>query len=273
MKKMSNTDIQNVCLEIMKDIHQFCQNNNIRYTLYGGSLIGAIRHNGFIPWDDDLDIAMPREDYERFIKSYQSAKGYSVLYRNTISDNSVYISYARVCEFNKTVVKQKTMWTKHQTGIWIDVFPLDSLENDIEQCKNRLNRIKQQAKKGIVLRHALSPLRNLSNMKRKIICIFSKIKVFFYKSNPYDVITEISKELDWDATEYFGNIVFTAYGIKERHHKSVLESYKLVTFEDTKFFIMSGYDEALSDKFGDYMTPPPMEKRYAKHNSYDYYWK
>ena len=81
MKQMTNEEIQQVSLKIMKDIHDFCVKNNISYSLYGGSAIGAIRHKGFIPWDDDLDIAMPRPDYDRFIKTYRSEKGYKALAR------------------------------------------------------------------------------------------------------------------------------------------------------------------------------------------------
>ena len=270
---MNIKDIQSISLEIMKDIHEFCQKNDIKYSLYGGTLIGAIRHKGFIPWDDDFDIAMPRADYEKFINTYTSTHNYKVLCRNSVDDNSVFISYARVCEFDKAAVKQRTMWTKHQTGIWIDVFPLDSLEDDITNCKTRLQRIKQEAKKGIILRHALSPVFDSFNFKKCVTFIIDKFKSLLYNYNPYDRITEIVKELQWTETNYFGNIVFTAYGIKERHHKSVLSDYILVPFEDTQFYAMAGYDEALTDKFGDYMTPPPEDKRVAKHTSYEFYWK
>ena len=71
MKEMTIQEIQQVTLEILKDVHEFCVDNNIRYSLSGGTLLGAIRHNGFIPWDDDADIQLPRPDYDRFIRTYQ----------------------------------------------------------------------------------------------------------------------------------------------------------------------------------------------------------
>ena len=76
MRKMTLQEIQTVNLELMKDIHAFCVKNNIHYSLAYGSLIGAVRHKGFIPWDDDIDIMMPRPDFERFSHEYKSEKGY-----------------------------------------------------------------------------------------------------------------------------------------------------------------------------------------------------
>lgn len=270
--KMSTADIQSVSLEIMKDIHSFCVKNGIKYTLYGGSLLGAIRHKGFIPWDDDIDVAMPRPEFERFIHTYYSEKGYRLFSRGIGGGNEVYIAYARVCDLRKTHVKQKTIWTDSQTGVWVDVFPLDSLEDDIELCRQRLVRIKKVANKGILYRLSFSPLNRCSTIKGMVKTLIAKIHAVFINECPYDRLTRIATELEWGSTNHFGNIVFTAYGIKERHRAQVIDSFLLIPFEDTSFFVMCGYDEALKDKYGDYMILPPIKQQVAKHDSYEYYW-
>ena len=71
MKEMNIQEVQHISLELLKEVHEFCVENDVKYTLFSGTLIGAIRHHGFIPWDDDLDIAMPRPDYEKFIHSFK----------------------------------------------------------------------------------------------------------------------------------------------------------------------------------------------------------
>ena len=124
MREMSLKDIQGVSLDILNEIHEFCQGNSIRYTLYYGTLLGAIRHNGFIPWDDDVDIAMPRPDYDRFINSYVSKKGYKLFSREINENENVYIPFSRVCEMEKTMVISPIIpWCSSLTGVWIDIFP------------------------------------------------------------------------------------------------------------------------------------------------------
>ena len=135
MRRMTIKDIQGISLDILKDIHNFCVEKNIKYTLFAGTLIGAIRHHGFIPWDDDLDIAFTRPEYEKFVKSYESKNGYQLFARER-QEKDIYISFARVCEMKKTLVDDSYFpWTKHRTGIWVDVFPLDGADADFERAK------------------------------------------------------------------------------------------------------------------------------------------
>ena len=141
MKEMSLKDIQSISLEILKDVHAFCVKNNIKYTLQGGTLLGSVRHNGFIPWDDDIDIAMPRPDYEKFCRNYVSKKGYQLICRQ---NNECYIMFARVAEMEKTIAKCDILpWTNKSTGIWIDIFPLDGVEDDYAAAKAMCSEIKK----------------------------------------------------------------------------------------------------------------------------------
>lgn len=119
---MTLRELQLFALEILKDVHQFCTQNNIKYSLYAGTLLGAIRHQGFIPWDDDIDIVMPREDYNKFCQTYRSER-FNLFNRD--NDSSFQLAYARVCDIKRTLYKAVEPCSKKPTGVWIDVFPAD----------------------------------------------------------------------------------------------------------------------------------------------------
>lgn len=270
MEKIGTKDIQQQSLLILKDVHAFCVRNHINYTLFGGTLIGAIRHNGFIPWDDDVDIAMPRPDYERFVRSYQSENGYQ-LFARECQGKKVYLAYARVCDMNNTYVRAETFpWSEYKTGVWIDIFPLDGMpaENDARHHTLIANKLFRKTNRARGIMAAL----NARGKECKFVYLLKTIGWHFilpyYKQ--WDKLITICKKYDFELADYYSNIAYGGYGMKEYCRKDVLNHYVLHQFEQYEFFIMSGYDEALSSKYGDYMTPPPPEKQVAQHG-YDYY--
>lgn len=274
MKEMSVEDIQSVSLEILRDIHQFCVDHEIKYTLQGGTLLGAVRHKGFIPWDDDVDIAMPRPDYERFIHSYQSKKGYKVFSRELSEyKQNVYIAYARVCDIERTFVDDRlSFWTDVKTGLWVDVFPLDGDSESIRDSIRRLKRMKKYWKVGVRKRVALRPLSSAVGWYKKSRLFLKKAISKVTSFSAIDKHIELCKAIPFGSTSYYCNLAFMSYGIRERHRIAVLKERRLVPFEGEFFYIMNGFDEALRDKYGDYMKLPPMEKRIRAHSSNKYYW-
>ncbi len=273
MKEMSLHDIQMVSLDILKDVHSFCVNNNIKYTLQGGTLIGAIRHKGFIPWDDDVDIAMPRPDYDRFIHEYRSSNGYKVISRELPESDDVYIAFGRVCDMRNTLVLDDyAPWTDRQTGIWIDVFPLDSVEDDYKICKERINKLKILWHMASIKRNCHRPWGSVDTFLGRCKWIGRKLLNSFLSYNSVTKHIEQCKMLSWQETSYYSNLSFLIYGIRERHNKSVLEDFVLKEFENSEFYVMKGYDEALREKYGDYMKLPPENDRKLRHDFNKYYW-
>ena len=268
MKKMTIKDIQKVSLDIMRDVHEFCVENNIKYSLQGGTLLGAIRHNGFIPWDDDIDIVMPRPDYERFCKTYRSKNGHQLVSRH---NNDCYLMFARVCDTEKTFVKCEIPWTNISTGVFVDIFPLDGAEDDFEIASNRMNEIHRLFQKSLRVRGKYLKWSDAHGIKEKVKLIAKNI--VYHHSNVFDEYDKRCKEIPYGSTNHYCNIAYLEYGMKEYHRTDVLKERVLHPFEDAEFYIMKGFDEALHEKFGDYMILPPEEKRITKHSVYRHYWK
>ena len=146
-------DKQKILLDIMKDIDRFCRANHIPYSISSGTLLGAVRHGGFIPWDDDADMFMLREDFDRFVSTYNSDK-YHLLYNTRKKDEFLASGYAKVND-PTTYVDDDSTLTKY--GIAVDVFPLDSVPEDPKEQRLYMhklmsihNRIYHRQKKDIV---------------------------------------------------------------------------------------------------------------------------
>ena len=272
---MTLRDLQQESLKILKDIHQFCIDNEIKYTLQGGTLLGAVRHKGFIPWDDDIDITMPRPDYERFIKTYHSQSGYTVFSRELEQyKSSVYIAYARVCDMKHTFVDDTlSFWTDHETGIWVDVFPLDGADATKEETRKRIIKLKKAWKTGVRKRVARRPFSKVKGMGKKGRLFIKKAISAGTSFSAIDKHIQLCQEIPFSQTGFYSNFAFLSYGIRERHRTEVLDKTILTPFEDAQFYIMSGYDEALKEKYGNYMKLPPLEKQVRAHSSNKYFWK
>lgn len=268
MKEMSLSEIQHMSLEILKDVHEFCVQNRIDYTLFGGTLIGAVRHNGFIPWDDDVDIAMPRPDYERFVKEYSSNK-YKLFSREK-QGKDIYIAYARVCEMNETYADIPFPWSAFETGVWIDVFPLDGMPNDKEEAISYTTYANKVFWKSFKARSIMAALKRDGNIRFRIKKMIGKLVLPYYKQ--CGKLVKICKKYDYNESSYYSNLSYGGYGIKEYCKKNVLDKLILHNFEQEEFYIMAGYDYALKSKYGDYMTPPPVDKQVGTHDV-TYYWK
>lgn len=268
MKKMTTADIQQVSLEILKDVHSFCIKNNIRYSLSYGTLLGAIRHQGFIPWDDDLDIMMPRPDYERFIQSYQSTEGYKILPEGKDS----MIAMARVYDTKKThVVMDVSPWCKRDVGIWIDIFPIDGAEENKSLFKQRVDVIY-----NLWIQNFKYRLTQISYNTRKTFIQKLKLfikKILWRKYNTSKRHIEIQKLITYGSTNHVTSLSVPDCKDKEYYPIDIFNEYIETKFEDANFLILKNYDFYLQKIYGDYMKLPPEEDRNPKHTFNEYYWK
>lgn len=271
MKEMTLKDIQGVSLDILQDIHDFCIKNEIKYTLGYGTLIGAIRHKGFIPWDDDIDIIMLRPDFERFFSTYKSEK-YVSYCPNTKTN---ILTFGRVCDQYRTHVESKTPWSTEDTGVWIDIFPYDGLPSDINQFREELIPLQKSFKQERDYRIIkASKFSKSSGLKYNVTLFLKKIMCSFININ--NLVSKhvvLAKAHNVDECDYVGAKCYVGYGVKEHHSKESFNDFVLMPFENRLFYVCNGYNEVLTNIYGDYMELPPVEQRVPKQSYIKFYWR
>ena len=255
-------DLQSVELDILKQVLKISQRHNLTYYMLGGTLLGAVRHKGFIPWDDDIDIGLPRPDYERFLEyaQYELEMPYQL---HTISQNSgAYCYYYARVENTKVKLVRKAAINEAVIPAWIDVFPLDGVPNDPKKNKKWLKRVERC--NTIFRRAQLSYLGNTQTPSHRNV-----VKKAFVKLRLDKLISTkwAWKRLDAVLKEnkyYECDILINACGywkLKEMFPKSVYGKGKLYPFEGLMLNGPEDYDYVLKQMYGDYMTPPPENAR------------
>lgn len=255
MRKLTNEEIKCIELNILKEFVKCCEEYGLRYYLCGGTLLGAIRHKGFIPWDDDIDICMPREDYEIFTNIFRDNDIF--LLRSNCRNN--FIGGLSQLVDRTTIVDYKYKSDNCYINLWIDIFPIDGLPEDICEVEKiykkcyfyrtiyqlvdcKLGEGSTVFKKYI--KYILKPLARIVGKKR---CI--------------DKIEEIINLHPYSESMYVGCVSNGIYGVGERMLKSEFEKSVNVEFEGYIFKTFSCWDSYLKGIYGDYMKLPPIEKR------------
>ncbi len=265
MEKFEYTDenlrkLQLVELEMLKELDRLCRKNNIKYVLEGGTLLGAVRHGGFIPWDDDIDVRMLREEYDRFCevcaKQLDSRKYFLQTYK---TDPSYRWGYARILKVGTVYCRKDHEQLKSRTGIFIDIFPSDNLP---EQGVGRLfcNGASWLCRKALY-----SEVGRMAapNFWRRSGFFFLNLfpKQWFYKL--LETLTERYKNINTKQVRCF------SWGAPEEtagFQKEWMQNTQNITFEGFDFLAPSKIHEYLVHLFGeDYMTPPPPEERVPRH--------
>ena len=180
MRQLTLKELQQLSLEILKDVADFCEKNGIRYSLGYGTLLGAVRHKGFIPWDDDVDLMMLREDYEKFRTIYKSDKYTFFDSRNT---PDCYIAFGRVCDTERTLAASSIPWVRKDVGVWIDIFPIDRVPDDIETFRRLYDSLYLLMKFNLGIRRVHTISSSRFPLRRRI-----KIKDYLAKYKNYEYI-------------------------------------------------------------------------------------
>lgn len=262
MQELTLKELQQVSLGILKDVHNYCVRNNIRYSIAYGTLIGAVRHKGFIPWDDDVDIVLPRPDFERFCNDYQSDKYDLIYYGN---DKTAIATFARVCDNKRTLYQTERPWTKQTSGVWIDIFPLDGLPNNQEEYNTLYRHLTYTSKLAYKLRRQNHHITKGDPLWSKIKTYIAKI-IGLNGFVAHSLIKKMVKEMsiyNYDQSNYWGQMSCLDDG-PIMFRKEDFSSTIFLPFENVQLCAMNGYDRVLRQLYGDYMQLPPEDKRTPK---------
>lgn len=266
MKRLSMDELHELELTAAIDFAAFCNENGIRYYLIAGCAIGSVRHGGFIPWDEDMDFAMMRSDYEKFLSLCDEKLDKKYFIQNHRTDKNCMVALSRFCIRNTYVETKSTQHIDFCKNIYFDIFPLDNVPNDERlrlRQKKKLLRINK-----LILRKIGYRLETRSKWKQaihnfvayaltpisfdRVIGYKEKIMTMYNQQNTKCVCSMASKyayEKQTMPKEFYGNPT-------------------PIVFENTTFNAPEKLNEYLTQLYGDYMTLPPMEKRKAHHEGY-----
>lgn len=250
-KRIMPSELQKIEKEILKEFDRFCLENNLRYWVCGGTLLGVIRHKGFIPWDDDIDVLMPWEDYKRFMHSYENNE----LYRVASLDKKEYLGkyktiWGKMAE-NTTIVREDDIVMREVHPAWIDIFPIIGLPTDEVQRRNVFKRELE--------------------LERKFTEQFYKGNGSLLKRNMvYADVVKLFNEVNFDEADYVG-VMGTMYRERDCTSRAVYEKTLRMPFEDIEVNVPIGFKEYLDNLYGtDWMQIPDESKR--KTHSLEAYW-
>lgn len=272
-KALDMKEVQGVSLEILKKIDQICDENHFRYHLYGGTLLGAVRHKGFIPWDDDIDIGMPRPDYEKFCAYCQKYE--KEIYPYKMFNMELCPSYpymlGRMSDDRYRIEVQNE--NDFGMGIFVDIYPLDGLGNDYSKALKLMKKIRKYPRLLFMSTRKHFAFGTTKGWKKRIL----KLPLFIYsklmgKEYFVDKILSMVDTTCYEDSKYMGCAVWGSGDVLRFIEKKQLGKLVRADFEDGKFLIPENYDLLLSIEFGDYMQLPP-EKDRIYHHLYKAYKK
>ena len=244
--------MQSIVYEILCEIDSFCRQNDIKYFLSGGTCLGAVRHHGFIPWDDDGDIMMPRKDYEKFIRTFAASTTSRFRIITLENDKTCNLPYARVWDPNSRIT-HKTVYAP-DIGVNVDIFPIDGVSNQV--LRRRLyywklmildNICSEASRKEYLPQHRFVAFRKMVGRVAKVFGVHTFASM----------MDSLAKRTEYDRSDLVACSLPVHYGERETIEKKYMSEQLFVQFETSKFAIPSGYDKYLRNLYGDdYMVVP-----------------
>lgn len=263
MKALTPREVQLGELEILKKLDEICHKLELRYFLTFGTLLGAVRHQGFIPWDDDIDVMMPRPDYEKLMEHLiANEKDYAPLKIMSYRTNKEYIyPIARLCDTRYYVDYEGTV--EYGLGLFVDIYPLDGCGNSLEEAKKirKKNRLMTQC----VHQAGMNKFRKSEQAwwrtpaKFAMYC-YAKLRGAYYFAKKLDAA---GQKYGYDDNKFVNLTIWDTCVLA--YPREIFETSQLMQFEDAQLAVPGGYDEILRLCYGDYMKLPPEKDRIAHH--------
>lgn len=256
MRNLSLSEHKLIMLKMLDSFHKYCNEHDIKYSLIGGSLIGAVREGGIIPWDDDIDIILMPEEYAKLEKSLKkNSFNYRIIGYNNCK--GYYNPAFKIVDDSTTIIEEGI---KKNYGVFIDIFRYNYIPDN--KIIRNMYFLKYKLMLNII--HGFSPAAKSSkNIVKKIRNIYSN------HLNQTEYLNKFYQFLDKFNKRKTNNIIPNSlmYPFQKEMQKSLnTKEYQTVDFNGIKAMIFKDYDPILKKVFGDYMTPPPKEKRIGKHS-------
>lgn len=259
--------------ELLIEFDRICKLENIEYSLIDGTLLGAVRHKGFIPWDDDLDVALKRKDFNRLNEVIDKHLNKEKFFYQTHEKERGYVQeFTKLRSLEHFLVQEATKNRNIHQGIWIDVYPFDNLaDGELESKKQidlinkyniilqKLNYVYARPQDNLVIKSIKKSIEFANLLFHRIDLIspyiFKKRHKEITKYN--DIKTERIANLSEGPSPFYG---------KSIHDQKVFDGMIQMKFENAEYPVLKEYDEYLTNFYGDYMTPPPVEERFGTHD-------
>lgn len=270
-KELSLSECKNIEIDILKYIREICDANGLRYYLAYGTLLGAIRHKGFIPWDDDIDIFMPYDDYLKFIEIKKNDPNsiYKIISYET--DHSYTAPLGKVID-TRTILEQNYGFIERvPLGVYVDIFVLSGAGNTEEEAVKLVKRLFRLLR---AWRFADSIIKKEEPIVKKILKVFRNFPYKMVGLEHYlEKITEYRKQNTFDSSIYVTQSSLTSVNNVKRNIwlRNDYGNGINVVFEKEQFRAPENYHKLLTQYYGDYMTLPPIEKQVTEHK-YKAYW-
>lgn len=260
--EMSLEETQRESLKVLAEIDHICVQNGFKYWITFGTLIGAVRHKGFIPWDDDIDIAMPRLDYDKLVDYLLHDYNSNDYELHTFQSNEKYPFYiSRFCDKKHELVFSDY---NYKSGCFVDIYPYDGMgtKADCEYWKGLEPRLHSISKRLIMseqtrIMYGSSFAHKVGNLPQLLI---SKV---VGRNRYYKKLDDFRKKYSWDESDYVGVICWSSGTYC--YPKEWFDEIERIPFEDIMVNAPKCYDEILRFLYGDYMKLPPEEKRVPQH--------
>lgn len=273
MKYIDIEEIKQLELEILRAFIRYCEKHDLKYTLYAGTLLGAVRHNGFIPWDDDVDVAMPRPDYERFMKLIQKEPvgNYLKFYVYSDETSPYWVPIAKLVD-DRTAGNEIYQGKGVHNGVWIDIFPIDGITSDPQERKQYIKTLTKEMRwltlETLPFVFTRNPVKLLKRLLVYPVYLLGHRKDHKVRARR---INQLAQKYRYEDCK-LAAVNNDSAGEGSVLEKEVWEETVKHTFEDLEAEIPVDYDRCLTKLYGDYMTPPPEHLRVPVHK-FQCWWK
>lgn len=255
-QSLNCTEIQSICCDMLRFFADYARKHQLQFYMAGGTLLGAVRHQGFIPWDDDVDLMMPRKDYDKLISCFHDKR-----YRLSCceKDADYKTPFLRIWDTH-TVLKWDYSKEK-EIGAFIDIFPIDGFPESELLTKLHLYHIKAyRSMLNLVNRSGF--YKNEKKIALKKLCTF-----FLHKDGNYYAqhLNQTARKYDYETCQFVGVKTTSPHLFREKNSKNIFDETIEMQFCDFTLPAPVGYDVYLKHLYGDYMQLPPEEKRVTEH--------